>query len=262
MTAFTTGLPLLAFLAGLLVLPAQAQDADKNFYVGGSFGYSDLAVDDPATDYPPVFAIYAPDLPAIRSDNYDVDDRDTSWGIYGGYHFNRYMSIETGYTVIGEAEIDQESTYIFTESTISGGLATHTQANISVIETGLKVLELTAIARYPLTDRFSVYGKFGGVRSKNVLEKDTTLTWSILTTRTGFPDENRIIPVPPYSSIKRNTSIDMTIGLGTEYYITGNITIRGQWQQYRIRNEWDQYGIKMKNNINTYTLGMNYRFGF
>ncbi len=260
MAAYTTGLPLLALLAWWLVLPAQAQDADKNFYIGGSIGYSNLAVDDPATDYPPIYSFYYPDIPAIRTDSYDVDEKDKVWGIYGGYLFNQYFGIEAAYIDIGEAKINQNSTYIFTEAQ-PGRTSTNTQGYVAAFKSGLNGFQLTGLARYPFTDRFSLYARLGGVRMKNVLEKDTTITWSILTTRTGFPDTNQVIPPSSGSSTESNHSIDMTFGLGAEYDLTENIAIRGQWQQYRIRTEWEQYGIKMKNNIDTYTVGVSYRFG-
>lgn len=267
---------LLSLLAGMLILPAQAQDTDKNFYLGGSIGYSDLAVDDPATDYPPAFWFFYPDIPAIRSDNYEVDDKTTGWSLYGGYLFSRFFGIEAGYTDIGEPEINQDSSYIFTYSlpggfittapgytTSLGWVETHTQEYIARIQSGTRGYQLSGIAWYPLSERFSLYGKMGVIRSNNVLEKQTTISYSIVASSSGFPDV-LIVPFPRESGSEShsNTSLDMTFGLGTEYYVTENIAIRGQWQQYRIRNEWDQYGIKMKNNINTYTLGMNYRFGF
>ncbi len=267
---------LLSLLAGMLILPAQAQDTEKNFYIGGSFGYSDLSISDPAADYPPNYSIYYPDIPAIRTDSYDVDDKTTGWSVYGGYLFSRFLGIEAGYTDIGEAEINQDSPYIFTYSlpgafiteapgytTRFGWVETHTQEYIARIQPGTRGYQLSGIARYPLSDRFSLYGKMGVIRSDNVLEKHTTISYSILATSSGFPDV-LIVPFPRDSASEShsNTSLDMTFGLGTEYYVTENIAIRGQWQQYRIRNEWDQYGIQLKNNINTYTLGMNYRFGF
>ena len=53
---------------------AVAQQADTGWYVGGSFGQSDLDI-----------------------------DKDTAWKISAGYQINRTFSAEVGYTNLGEA---------------------------------------------------------------------------------------------------------------------------------------------------------------
>ena len=111
------------YLHKSITTPAQAQVTEKYFYTVGSIGYSDLAVDDPATDYPPVFFSYLADIPASRSDSYDVDEKETDWGIYGCYQINQNFGIEAGYTDSGQGELNQNSTYIFSESE-SGAIST------------------------------------------------------------------------------------------------------------------------------------------
>lgn len=72
------------------------------------------------------------------------DDRDPSWGLFGGYQLNRYFGAEVEYRDLGYLRASAP------DSTRS----THTT-----------VWDLTAVGMVPVTERFSALAKFGGYRA-------------------------------------------------------------------------------------------------
>lgn len=83
------------------------------------------------------------------------DDNDTSWGLFAGYQFNRYLGAEIGYHDLGS---------------ISGPGATIDG----------QALELVGVGSVPLTTAFSVYGKLGGYRgeAKGLGISETNNDWT------------------------------------------------------------------------------------
>jgi len=69
------------------------------------------------------------------------DDKDTAWGLFAGYQFNRNLGLELGYHDLGSV-------------------------SSSVGSIDAKAWELTAVGTVPLTNQFSAYGKLGGYRGK------------------------------------------------------------------------------------------------
>ena len=115
-----------ALLAGayFVSVPALAQDA--GWYVGASVGQSK------AKDV-------CSGLPAGVS----CDDKDTAYGIFGGYQFNKYFGAELGYTDLGKAE--------------ASGLGLKETIKV-------KGFELLGVGTFPINPQFEVYGKLGFFR--------------------------------------------------------------------------------------------------
>jgi OOP family OmpA-OmpF porin len=102
--------------------PALAQDT--GFYLGASLGQS-------------IMHGQCDGLIAGVS----CDDKDTTWKLFGGYNFNRFIAAELGYSdKLGKA------------SASGFGLAADVKAS---------AWELVAIGSYPFAGRFAVYGKLG-----------------------------------------------------------------------------------------------------
>lgn len=84
------------------------------------------------------------------------DDKDTQWGLFAGYQFNRNLGAEIGYHDLGS---------------VSGS-----GASIDA-----KAWEIDAVGTVPLSNEFSAYGKLGGYRGKfsgNGLDnKSNDWTW-------------------------------------------------------------------------------------
>jgi OOP family OmpA-OmpF porin len=90
---------------------AVAQQADTGLYVGASIGQADLDI-----------------------------DKDTAWKIFGGYQLNRNLSVELGYTNLGEVS-----------ETVLGVTA-------SAEATAWEVIGLY---KFPVANQFSIYGLAG-----------------------------------------------------------------------------------------------------
>jgi OOP family OmpA-OmpF porin len=112
---------LLSAVAMAIALPAAAQSRLSSVYVGGDLGQSKFR--DACNGIP------------------GCDDKDTAWGLFAGYQFNRNIGAEIGYHDLGSVSTPLGS--------IDG-----------------TALELVAVGSLPLTTNFSAYGKLGGYRGK------------------------------------------------------------------------------------------------
>lgn len=90
---------------------AMAQQADTGWYAGASFGQSDLDI-----------------------------DKDTAWKIFGGYQLNRNLSVELGYTNLGE---------------VSEGVG---PLRVSAEATAWEVI---GVYKFPVANQLSLYGLAG-----------------------------------------------------------------------------------------------------
>jgi len=117
------------------------------------------------------------------------DEKDTSWKIFGGYQLNKNFGFELGYVQLGEA----------TASFAGFGSAT--------IET--KGFELLGVGTIPITQQFSLYGKWGFFR------------WDV-----DFNDGTGLV------GNASDSGTDLTYGFGVQYSFTKNLALRGEWQRY------------------------------
>ena len=102
---------LLSATLGVAAFGAQAQD--KGFYAGAGVGQSFV-------------------------DEGSYDDEDTAFSVFGGYQFNKYFGLETGYVDFGKIESDTVGPDLEGDSAY-----------------------LTAVGTLPITDKFSAYAKAG-----------------------------------------------------------------------------------------------------
>lgn len=100
----------------LLVLPIAAH-ADDSWYVGAGVGLSNV-------------------------DEFGIDEDDTGFKLFGGYHFNEFFGVEAAYVDLGELE----------EASIAGGPLTELEVD---------GFSLAAVGRYPITNAVSIHGKAG-----------------------------------------------------------------------------------------------------
>jgi OmpA-OmpF porin, OOP family len=73
-----------------------------------------------------------------------------------------------------------------------------------------KAWELVGVGAYPFANQFSVYGKLGAYRARSKLSASLA--------GLGSPKE---------------TSADLTFGLGAQYDLTREAGVRAEWQRYR-----------------------------
>lgn len=145
MKKLTIALSCAAALAA--ALPAAAQDQSRmrnalsSVYVGADVGQSKFK--DACNDS------------ALQP---GCDDKDTAWGLFAGYQFNRNLAAEIAYHDLGSA---------------SGSGASRDG----------KTWEIDALGILPLTNQFSAYGKLGGYRGKyqgaGLDNKSNDWTWGL-----------------------------------------------------------------------------------
>jgi OOP family OmpA-OmpF porin len=99
-------------LSAFVVAPAVA--ADTGFYAGIKLGSSDKSVG-------------------------GVSERNSAFGVFGGYSFNPNVAVEVGYTDLGTA---------------GAGIVKFTS------------LDVSAVGTFPINQQFSVYGKLGLASTK------------------------------------------------------------------------------------------------
>lgn len=113
------------------------------------------------------------------------DDSDTGFKVFGGYNFNNMFGMELGWHDLGGVSV----------STAAG------TGNADV-----RGVELSGVARFPVTNAFSVFAKAGAFR------------WDV--NARGVSGSS-------------NTGTDWTWGVGLNYNFTRTMAGRLEWQQFR-----------------------------
>jgi OOP family OmpA-OmpF porin len=98
--------------------------------------------------------------------------------------------------------------------------------------------ELVGVGSIPLIERLSVYGKLGFYRAETTINGPAAVP--------GFT------PTPPAGD--RNS--DVTFGFGARYGITGNLSVRAEWQRYVAVGGPDVGDT----DIDVFGVGLMYRF--
>jgi OmpA-OmpF porin, OOP family len=163
---------LLGAIGMAMALPAAAQrEMLSSVYVGADVGQSKLK------------DCVAP----------GCDDKDTAWGLFAGYQFNRNIAAEVAYHKLGSF------------STPAGDI-------------DAKSWEVVAVPSWPLSNQFSVYGKLGAYRGKleggGASEKNTDLTYGLglqfdLNRNVGLRGEWQRYPKLGGGGFPRDTDVDV-----------------------------------------------------
>jgi OOP family OmpA-OmpF porin len=88
-----------------------------------------------------------------------LDKRDTGWKGYAGYRFNRIFALEGGYVDLGNASFDTTVVAAPPGTTPPPPFGIHATAKAQGVV-------FSALAHWPLSPTFSVFGKAGAFRSK------------------------------------------------------------------------------------------------
>lgn len=109
----------------------------------------------------------------------NCDDSDIAIGVFGGYQFHKYFGAELGYTDLGQA------------SAPGAG------------DAKAKGFELSGVGTFPITERFSIYGKLGFFR------------WDV------------------DASGQSASGTDLTYAVGVQWNFTKRFGLRAQYQMYK-----------------------------
>ena len=152
------------------------------------------------------------------------DDKDNAWKFFAGYQLTPNFAVEVGYNNLGTAK-----------ATGSGSLG-------SVETADLSALELTALASWPLGNRFAVYGKLGVFYGEMEAGNDNAVP--------------AVFPPPPRRGWVSDSHTDLTFGIGASYTLTGNAAFRVEWQ--RFNGLGGRTAPKL--NVDVVSVGALYRF--
>ena len=202
--------------ASLAVIASSTALADEaGWYGGANIGRSSATIDDPRI----TSGLASTGLVTTSIAN---RDRDSSYKIYGGYQFNKYIGLEGGYFDLGK--------FGFTANTLPLGSL---DGNIR-----LRGFNLDVVGTFPLSEKFSALGRVG---INNAQARDT------------FRGTGAVNVVNPNPS-KRDTNYKL--GVGVQYAFNDALAMRGEIERYRIND-----AIGNRGNIDVFSLGLIYRFG-
>lgn len=205
-----------ACLAGALAGATGPAVAQSGWYAGLAIGSSDVNLN--------------ADVVAVSgatSTGFVSDQRDPGVKVFAGYRFNRHFALEGGYAWLGEF---QATNQVYAPA--AGAL----NADIRVIG-----LFLDALAMLPIGERLAAYAKVG------VLGSETRTFRSVSGT------------VTPAADVSTNASTDeanLSYGLGAQYDVAKNVTLRAEWQLYRDVGD----ASTGESDIDQYSVGLLFRF--
>jgi len=121
------------------------------------------------------------------------DDTDTAWRIFGGLEMNEYISMEVGYTDLGEVKF-------------SGATAGKAESNGMTIQ---------LVGTYAFNPSFSLIGR-GGM---NILDFDVHTT--------TLDEEDTVVTFD-----EGDTDVAWSLGLGAQYNVNKSVGLRMEWERY------------------------------
>lgn len=166
----------LAFGAMLVATQAAAQG-----YVGASLGQSDVERR----------------ITSRLITSGPVDGKDTAWKLFGGYMFYPNVGLEAAYVNLGDVTYSGD----FSGAAVTGGKVEISGFNVA------------AIGVLPLTESFSVFGKFGFF-AWDVEASDTTAGIGAFTAQAD--------------------GSNASFGVGVSYNFTRNLGVRAEWERFRV----------------------------
>ena len=150
-----------------------------------------------------------------------IDQSDTSYGINGGFRFNRYFAAEAAWERLGS--------FSYSSNTGSDTIDGKFKAS---------ALSLAGVGSYPLSENWSIYGKAGLARTSAKLEESS---------------ENGTTAVSDAS----HDRIGGLIGAGLTYDFEGGVFTKLGWDHYTRVGDSASTG---ETSINTYSIGVGMRF--
>jgi OmpA-OmpF porin, OOP family len=204
---------MLAALAGTLSPQAFADDA--GWYIGFNAGQSRAKIDD---------SRIADDLliDGFATTSIDNENRKFAFKSFGGYEFNRYFALESGFFDLGQ--------FGFRADTLPAG-SLHGDAKIMGTN-------FDAVGSLPIGDKFSLFARAGAIYARS---KDSF----------GGTGAVAVLDASP-----RKWYADYKYGFGAQYDFTRVVGVRLEAERYRVDD-----AVGNKGDIDLYTAGLIIKFG-
>jgi len=204
------------FATALLVLVSSTAMADDSgWYAGGNLGESRATIDE---------ARIAQQLKAsgFTAESITNDDRHLGYKLFGGYQFDRYLSLEAGYFDLGQFNFVANTMPV---GTYRGNLKAN-GGNIDLVGT------------LPLTRRFGLLARIGANYSD---------------VRDNFSGTGLVEVTDPRRS---EHATNYKFGFGMQYAFTEALVMRAEAERYRIDDP-----VEHGADIDLISIGLLYRFG-
>lgn len=179
-------LPTFLLVSGLLLAASPASAADRGFYAGAGLGQMNTEVDD------------------VIGLDYDFDENDVGFKLFGGYRFFPWLSVEGAYIDGGNPSIKESQ----------GG---------ETAKLGIDVQSLVASAVFalPIGERFELFAKPGIA----YWDAETSLSFHSST----FSDQFR----------EDDDGSAFFLGVGAGFDVTDNLGLRLEYEWFEVAPEWD-----------------------
>ena len=180
---------------------------DSGVYVGFGIGRPSANIEDLTEANQPVN--YLVKGPITKFTSSHDNSTNNSWTIFGGYQFNRFLAIEALYSTLGEYTRNASGTSRF------GKLSTASAYQI-VDDLKLDGFGLAGLANLPITDRFSIFGKYGIFNWSGKLNHATSF-------RSGTLD--------PVTSTDEDSGYSPMMGFGARFKFKHGFSFLAEWMQ-------------------------------
>ena len=188
-----------AAFMALLGITGSSTAADAGFYLGAGIGQTNSNL---TGDINRVLVDEG-----FVVDGISLSKNDTGWKLFAGYAVNPYLAAELSYIDLGKTDAD-----IAIGGRIPGRIKTSME--MDGVNLGLKV-------SYPFDDQFSAFAKLGG------------FFWNAKATA------NANLSVGSGTSSQKDDGTDFSYGLGLSYAFTDHVSLRGDWDRYRLGSDAD-----------------------
>ena len=163
-----------------------------------------------------------------------MDDNDLGWKLFAGYNFNQYFGAEFAYVDLGKAKADIGAAEARRSRVADGAVS---------VSGEIDGFTFAGVGRYPVTGQFDIFVKAGG------------FYWDAKVNSSRAFTDGRFVYLPGSES---DSGISYVFGLGAEYGITENLSLRAEWERYGY--DYDKNGLKSDGNVDFFSASVVYEF--
>lgn len=201
--------------ACMIIISPWAAARTVGWYVGANVGQSRSKI----ADGPIARSLTAQ---GFSSSSINNDSQGAGFKLFGGYQFNRYFALESGYFNLGD--------FGYTATTVPAGTSSG--------RIRLQGMNFDAVGILPITQKFSAFGRVG------VTYVDARDTFS------GSGAD-----YAPNSTAQKH-EFNYKYGIGLQYALTRAVDMRMEAERYRVKD-----AIGNSGDVDLVSLGVVYRFG-
>lgn len=198
-------------------LPAQPTGT----YIGVGLARADAHIEDMTPETLPYSYVFT-GKPIFFKTSQGNTSPNSTWTIFGGYQFNRYLAIEGLYQPLGEYQREGSNRGLADTNEIRKlGLGTPPPgiAIYDIDRLKLQGYGLSALFTYPVANYIDVLGKLGGFYWTGTLDR----------TATFFQSNVNGTKIGTLMSTESGSGFSPLFGLGVRIDIKRNLSVRAEW---------------------------------